>query len=366
MTVTLGILREYVEGESRVSIVPEIIPKLNALGISVIVESGAGKGSYFTDDMYRSAGATVSEDRDDIFWSSDIIAFVQYPSSDDVPKMKRGSILIGLLSPEKNMGLIDLMDRQGVTAFSMERIPRTTRAQSMDVLTSQSSVAGYVGAVIAAANSPRLMPMLSTAAGTVKPSRVLVLGAGVAGLMTIATLRRLGAVVTAYDVRKPAKEDVKSLGAKFLDIDIEASSAGGYARELTDEEKRRQQEILVEAMVESDVIITTASVPGKKAPILITKDSVERMSPGTVIVDLSADSGGNCELTVRGETVLHNGVKIIGVENPAARMPVDSSRMYSRNMVAFIQLILKDGRIDRGSSDELLVACRVNDSGRVG
>lgn len=363
MTVKVGVPKEYVEGESRVSIVPETVPKLNSMGMTVLVESGAGDGSYFTDEMYRASGATVSESRDDILGSSDIIAFVQYPSGDDVPKMRDGSIITGLLVPEKNEELVGLMNRRSITGFTLERMPRTTRAQSMDVLTSQSSVAGYVGAVIAAANSPRLMPMLTTAAGTVKPSRVLVLGAGVAGLMTIATLRRLGAVVTAYDVRKPAKEDVKSLGAKFLDIDIEASSAGGYARELTDEEKGRQQEILVQAMAGSDVVITTASVPGKQAPMLVTKDAVERMSPGSVIVDLSADSGGNCGLTVRGETVLHKGVKIIGVANPASRMPVDSSGMFSRNMAAFLQLILKDGEIDRAFSDELLVACMVNSSG---
>lgn len=365
LAVVLGIPKEIAEDENRVSVVPDSVKKLGNQGIEVMVQSGAGEGAYFTDEHYRANGATVVKSREELFHSSNIVGTVQCPNSGDIGNMSEESILVGLLSPESNSHIIEVAASRGVTSFSLDRMPRTTRAQSMDVLTSQSSVSGYVGAILAAVNSPRLMPMLTTAAGTVKPSKVLVLGAGVAGLMTIATLRRLGAVVTAYDVRKPAREDVRSLGAKFLNLDIEASTTGGYARELTKEEKEKQQELLEKAMTDSDVIITTASVPGRKAPLLIPGESVEKMVPGTVIIDLSADSGGNCELTKRGKVVeYHNGVKIIGVANPASRMPVNASEMYSRNMVAFLELIVKDGTIDQSFSDELLKSCRVMETGR--
>lgn len=363
MTI-LGVPKEYAGNESRVSIIPDAVPKLKKLGLDVVVESGAGNGSYFTDEMYRDYGAIVEGDRNALFQSSDIIGTVQHPRVEDLSQMKKGTILIGLLFPERNRELIRAAESNGIVSFSLDKLPRTTRAQSMDVLTSQSSVSGYVGAVIAAANSPKLMPMLTTAAGTVKPSRVLVLGAGVAGLMTIATSRRLGAMVTAYDVRKAAEDDVRSLGAKFLDLGIEASSTGGYARELTQEEKDEQQKLLVNAMVDSDVIITTASVPGRKAPVLISRQAVAQMRPGTLIVDLSADSGGNCELTKAGETVQLNGVSIIGVENPPSHMPVNASEMYSRNITAFLQLIVKDGTIDHSYKDELLEASMVSGPGR--
>lgn len=364
MTVTLGIPKEYLEGEKRVSFVPEEIPKLQTLGIDVVIETGAGYGSYFTDDMYRNAGATVIYQREQIFRDSDIIVTVQYPKIDDISEMKNGSLLIGLLLPDRNRELIQAAESRGVITFSMDMLPRTSRAQVMDVLTSQSSIAGYVGAVIGAANSSKLMPMLTTAAGTVKPSKVLVLGAGVAGLMAIATSRRLGAVVTAYDVRKAAKEEVKSLGARFLDLGIEATSTGGYARELTPDESETQQKMLVAAMTGFDLIITTASVPGKKAPVLITKETVELLTPGTLIVDLSADSGGNCELTRSGDEVSHHGVTIIGVSNPPSHMPVNSSEMFSRNLAAFIQLIVKDGAIGMPFEDELLIECMVSGNNR--
>lgn len=360
MTVLLGIPKEHIDGEMRVPFVPDAIPKLEKLGIQVIIETGAGSGSYITDDMYRKAGASIIEQRKQIFSDSDVIVTVQFPEPDDVSLMKEGSVLIGMLYPERNRELIQIAESRGVISFSMEKLPRTSRAQTMDVLTSQSSVAGYVGAVVGAANSPKLMPMLTTAAGTIKPAKVLVLGAGVAGLMAIATARRLGAVVTAYDVRKAAEEEVKSLGARFLDLGIEATSTGGYARELTSEEKEKQQEMLVNAMTGFDLIITTASVPGKKAPMLITKDAVDRFLPGTLIVDLSADSGGNCELTKSGQEVSHNGVRIIGVSNPPSHMPINSSEMLSRNLTSFVQLIVKDGSIQIPLKDDLLEECMVS------
>ena len=364
MSPILGIAKEYLPGESRVPIVPEAIPRLTKLGLTVKIETGAGNDSYFSDEMYSQSGAEILANRHEIFQSSHIVATVQYPKPEDVLLMRNGSIVIGLLYPIRNAELIQAANNRNIHAFSLEKLPRTTRAQSMDVLTSQSSVSGYVGAVVAASSSPRLMPMLTTAAGTVKPSKVLVLGAGVAGLMTISTLRRLGAVVTAYDVRKAAEDEVKSLGAKFLNLGIEASSTGGYARELTSDEKEKQQSMLVDAMAGSDVIVTTASVPGRKAPVLISKEALGHLHPGTVVVDLSTDSGGNCELTVAGETVDYNGIRIIGVSNPPSRMPVNSSEMFSRNLTAFLELIVKEGKIDYSFQDELLKECMV--SGKTG
>lgn len=360
MSIVLGVPKEYLNDEKRVSIVPETVTRLKNIGIDVSVEKGAGDNSYFTDEMYRNSGAIIVDQRTELFSSSDVIVTVQYPRNEDLEKMRKGAILVGMLYPDRNKDLITMAESCGLIAFSLEKLPRTSRAQSMDVLTSQASVSGYVGSILAAANSPRMMPMLTTAAGTIKPAKVLVLGAGVAGLMAIATSKRLGAMVTAYDVRKAAEEEVKSLGAKFLELGIEASSTGGYARELTPEEIQKQREMLVTAMVGSDAIITTASVPGKKAPMLIPEDAVQRMKPGTVIVDLSADSGGNCALTVSGEEVNHNGVRIIGVGNPPSRMPVNSSEMFSRNITAFLQLIVQNGQIDRTFRDELLKECMVS------
>ncbi len=357
MSIILAVPKELPDGERRVAVVPEAVQKLKNFGLNVLVEKNAGVGSFFPDDMYTEAGAAIVDSRKDLFSSADIVGTVQCPGVEDFDVMKERSIVIGLVPAAKKEVLVKKADSRGITLFSLDRLPRTTRAQSMDVLTSQSSVSGYVGAVIAASSSPRLMPMLTTAAGTVKPSRVLVLGAGVAGLMTISTLRRLGAVVTAYDVRKAAEDEVKSLGAKFLNLGIEASSEGGYARELTSDEKEKQQSMLVDAMAGSEVIVTTASVPGRRAPVLVSKEALGHMHPGTVIVDLSADSGGNCELTVAGETVDYNGIRIIGVSNPPSRMPVNSSEMFSRNLSAFLELIVRDGKLDYSFQDELLKEC---------
>ena len=357
MRVTLGVPKENVQYERRVSVVPEIIPRLKLMGLNVIVEPGAGESAYFPDSLYAEEGAVIAENREEVFRSADIIVSVQRPSAKDVKNMKNGGILIGILLPERNPDVISAVFQTGVVAFTLERIPRITRAQSMDVLSSQSSVAGYRAALLGAVNSPKLMPMLTTAAGTVKPARVLVIGAGVAGLMAIATARRMGSSVTAYDVRRTAGEDVRSLGAKFLELNIDASGIGGYARELTSEEKEQQQEMLENALLNSEVIITTASVPGRRAPLIITKEQIGRMSPGTVIVDLAADSGGNCELTKLGTTEEYKGVKVIGAANLPAEIPINSSQMFSRNLQAFLELIMKEGAISRTFDDEILAAC---------
>ncbi len=364
MGIIFAVRKEQLDGEKRVAVVPEAVQKLKNSGLEVMVEKNAGMGSYFTDDMYTEAGAVIVDSRIKLFSSADIVGTVQCPSVEDLDVMKEGAIVIGRVPSDRIELLAKKADSRKITLFSLDRLPRTTKAQRMDVLTSQASVSGYAGAVIAASSSPRLMPMLTTAAGTVKPSKVLVLGAGVAGLMTISTLRRLGAVVTAYDVRKAAEDEVKSLGGKFLNLGIEASSAGGYARELTSDEKKKQQSMLVDAMAGSDVIVTTASVPGRRAPVLISKEVLSHLRPGTVIVDLSADSGGNCEVTVSGETVDYNGIRIIGVSNPPSHMPVNASEMFSRNLTAFLELIVKDGKLDYSFRDELLKECMV--SGRAG
>lgn len=361
MSVTLGILKDSQSNERRVSIVPDTLPKLMDLGLEVIVESGAGQSSYFPDRMYVEQGAAIIGKREELLEKSDLITSVHSPSVQDLSMMRQGSVVVGMLQPEKNAKLIEAARNARINMFALERIPRITRAQSMDVLSSQASVAGYRAVILGAAISPMLMPMLTTAAGTVQPARVLVIGAGVAGLMAIATARRLGATVTAYDVRRAAGEDVRSLGARFLEPDIDASSHGGYARELTPEEEKMQKQLLEDAIVDSDVIVTTASVPGRTAPRIISRETVERMAPGTSIIDLAADSGGNCELTKPGNVEEYNGVKISGPLNLASEVPINASRMYSRNIASFIGLVVSERKIVKSFDDEILAACLVSE-----
>lgn len=352
--LTAGVLRDITIEEKRVSIVPDGVKKLISAGLDVIVERGAGEGSFFNDREYEEAGARIIDSREELLSASDLVLTVQRPSINDAGKMKPGAVAVGVMMPERYKEDYIALSKHGIRAFALEKIPRISRAQGMDVLSSQSSSAGYYAAIIAAGESPRFMPMLTTAGGTVRPSRVLVIGAGVAGLMAIATARRLGASVTGYDVRKTAGSDVKSLGARFLDLDIDASSESGYARELTVEEKARQEKMLEEEIVSSDVIITTASVPGKPAPVILGKSTVGRMKPGTVIVDLAADSGGNCELTRPGYSIQIDGVKIVGHLNFPSGVPINSSEMFSRNLVEFLMLLTSEGRIMKDSSDEII------------
>lgn len=363
MTVILGVPKELSNYENRISVVPEVVQRLKETGIDVLVESGAGERAFFTDEDFRKSGAQILHDRGDIFSEADIIACIQRPEPEEIAMMKRGSVLMGILFTDRYPEIRDAIMGAGVVAFALERIPRTTRAQSMDVLSSQSSVSGYRAAVLAASLSPRLMPMLTTAAGTVQPAKVLVIGAGVAGLMAIATTRRLGASVTAYDVRRAAGDEVRSLGAKFLEPEIDASAEGGYARELTEEERAIQRKLLDDALSQSDIVISTAVVPGRKAPLIITRENVESMSPGSVIVDIAAESGGNCELTVEGSVEDHGGVKIAGPRNLASDAPINASRMFARNVASLLSLVVSEGHIVESLDDEILTSCRVKEGG---
>lgn len=366
LALTVGILAEVQNGESRVAVVPEDAAKLVSRGMKIIIQSGAGVASLFSDDDYIRAGAAIATDRSEVLFNSEIVLMLQRPSYDDLRMMKQGTVVAGSIYPVRFPELVQRLAEEGVTAFSLELMPRTTRAQSMDILSSQSSVAGYRAAVTGAFHSKRFMPMLTTAAGTVRPASVLVIGAGVAGLMAIATCRRLGASVTAYDVRKPAGEDVRSLGAKFLDTGIDATGTGGYARELTEDERQKEKMVLEEALLASDIVITTAGVPGKKAPMIISGDTVSRMKRGAIIVDITAESGGNCELTEPGRITDTGRVKIIGLENAPSEVPVNASQMYSRNMREFLSILVDEaGNIVRPESDDLLTACLVCTGGRI-
>lgn len=366
MTIRVGILKETYAGERRVSMIPDVVAKARNLGIEVLVEKNAGTSSFYEDDEYVRSGAVLTESRDDIFNSCDVITTLQRPSSEDLGRMRAGSFLIGMIYPLKFPDVVRNLAAGNITSFSLELMPRTTRAQSMDVLTSQSSTAGYMAAVMAASNLPRLIPMLTTAAGTIRPARALVIGAGVAGLMAIATLKRMGATVSAFDVRRSAGEDVRSLGGRFLDIGIDAVGDGGYARDLTESEHKEQHDMLERAVAESDIVVTAAGVPGKPAPIIVTSSMVKGMKKGAVLVDVAAESGGNCELTEVGRTVEHSGVRIVGNSNLSSEVPISSSEMFSRNMLSFILLLVDDeGSLRTDFTDDILRSCLVTHKGKV-
>ena len=333
------VLRETQEGEARVALMPESVKKLVALGAVVQVESRAGLSAARTDDEYREAGAEISSDREALLADADVLAVVNRPSANDFARLKKGAVVIGFLRPlDEPAELLPAVDR-GITTFSVELIPRITRAQAMDALSSMATVAGYKAVLIAAAHIPRMFPLLMTAAGTVPPARVLVLGAGVAGLQAIATARRLGAVVEGYDVRAAAGEQVKSLGATFLEVDlggIKTEDAGGYAVELSEEAMNRGRALIAEHAKTTDVIITTAQVPGRKAPLLITEEAVDGMKRGSIIIDLAGSTGGNCALTQADVIVERDGVTIIAPTNLTATVPVHASQLYSRNVTSFL------------------------------
>jgi NAD(P) transhydrogenase subunit alpha len=349
--VRVGVPRETAPGERRVALVPESVPKLTALGLEVAVERGAGHPAAFTDQTYEEAGATLVDNALD----ADLVVKVARPSADEVAKLRSGAVLVGFLAPLTDPDGIAQLQARGVTAFAMESIPRTTRAQSMDALSSQANVSGYKAALIAADRLPRFFPMLMTAAGTVAPAKVLVLGAGVAGLQAIATARRLGAVVTGFDVRPVVKDQVESLGATFLELSVRGEeTAGGYAAELTPEQQAQQQAELAERMADFDAVITTALIPGRPAPRLIPASAVEAMRPGSVIVDLAAEAGGNCELTTPGEITVEHDVTIVGLTNLPSTMPYHASQLYSRNIVALVSLLVADGELKLDWSDEIV------------
>ncbi len=349
----IGVPREVTEGERRVALVPESVGRLAQVELEVLVERGAGEAAAFRDEAYAEAGAELS-DRDRIFAEADVVAKVRKPSDDEVGRLRDGVVLIGLLEPLTDKERLDRLAERGVVGFAMESIPRITRAQPMDALSSQATVSGYKAVLLAADRLPRFFPMLMTAAGTVAPAKVLVLGAGVAGLQAIATARRLGAVVSAFDVRPVVKEQVESLGATFLELGVRGEETeGGYARELSEEEQRQQQRELEEKMPEFDVVITTALVPGRPAPKLIPGSAVAAMRPGSVIVDLAAEAGGNCELTEPGQDVVREGVTIIGQTDLPSAMPFHASQLYSKNVTALLNHLISEGNIELDFSDEI-------------
>jgi H+-translocating NAD(P) transhydrogenase subunit alpha len=358
----IGVPKETAAGEHRVALVPEVVGKLKAKGLDVVVQSGAGDDALLTDAAFVEAGAKISSDAAEI-WGSDVVVTIAPPDPEQIRSLGSGSILIGFLAPLTSPETTRALADQHATAFAMEVIPRISRAQAMDALSSQSNVAGYRAALLGAEELGRFYPMLMTAAGTIPPAKVLVLGVGVAGLQAIATAKRLGARTTGYDVRPEVAEQVQSLGAQWLDLGLEASGEGGYARELTDEERARQQQALTDAIKGFDVVITTALVPGRPAPKLVTAEAVEGMKPGSVIVDLAGESGGNCELTVPGETVVRHDVKIVSPLNLPAGMAEHSSQLFARNVLALLELFIgEDGALKIDFDDEIISgACIVRD-----
>jgi NAD(P) transhydrogenase subunit alpha len=361
-TLVIGIPRETFPGENRVALIPDLIPKLTRAGLKVLVEAGAGRAAGITDNDYESKSAQVVADRKKLFETSDIILQVRGIGANpqagrgDLDLFKPDQSVIGFFEPLTPDETIKELAAKRVNIFSMEMMPRITRAQTMDALSAMATVAGYKAVLLAAGMLPRMFPMLMTAAGTVTPARVFVIGAGVAGLQAIATAKRLGAVVRGYDIRPAVKEQVESLGAKFVEMVLETGEAedkGGYAKAMDEEFYRRQRELMAKVIKESDVVITTAAVPGKKAPLLISADMVRAMSAGSVIVDLAAERGGNCELTRSGQTVEERGVYIIGPENLPATVPFHASQMYARNITAFLLHLVKDGKLDFNIEDEI-------------
>ena len=358
----VAVPKETAPGERRVALVPEVVRRLAGLGLEVAVEPGAGAGARIPDDAFAEAGATLTAEG---LWDADVLVKVQPPSAEEVGRLGSGTLLVGFLAPLTAPDTTRALAQAGVTALAMEAIPRISRAQSMDALSSQATVAGYRAGLIAAQELGRFLPMLTTAAGTIPPAKVLVLGAGVAGLQAIATSKRLGAVVTGYDVRPEVADQVQSLGAKFLDLGVQAVGEGGYARELTEEERAQQQAALQDAIAGQDAVITTALVPGRPAPTLITADAVRRMAPGSVVVDLAAEAGGNCELTEPGQTVVREDVTIAGPLNLPSTMPEHASRLYARNMQALLELITTEGALTLDFDDEVVAGACVTRGGDV-
>jgi len=359
MPLTIAVSRERTPGEQRVALVPETAKKFAALGAALRMEQSAGVESHFLDSDY--ATTTLVDGIREAYGEAGLILRVTPPSAEEIAAMPEGAVLIGLLKPYESKERLAAFNARRITAFSLELLPRISRAQSMDALSSQGACAGYQCGLIAAARCTKFFPMLTTAAGTIRPARVLVIGAGVAGLQAIATCRRLGAMVEAYDVRAAAREQIESLGAKFVDTGVSADGAGGYARDLTAEEKAQQAEKLAKAVAAADVVITTAAIPGKKAPVIITREMVGRMKYGAIIVDMAAESGGNCELTQPGEHVIANDVNIHGPLNLPSRMPTHASELYAKNLYNFLSPWIKDGQLNIDWDDEVVagtVLCR--------
>ena len=363
MSVTIGALRESAPRETRVSLVPEVTDKLIRDGAGVLIERAAGERAGYPDALYK--GVNWSDGASSVLQAADVLLTVQPLTLDQIAQLRTSAVVVGFMQPYARAAEVRALRERGVTSFAMELVPRISRAQSMDALSSQASIGGYKAVLIAASQLQKFLPMLTTAAGTIRPAQVLVIGAGVAGLQAIATARRLGAVVEAYDVRSATREQVRSLGAKFVDTGVSAEGAGGYARELTTEEKAKQQEVLDARVAAADAVITTAAVPGRPAPRLISRAVIERMRPGSVVVDLAAEQGGNCELTRAGEIVEHQHVKIVGPVNLAAELAYNASEMYARNLYNFLKPALVKGELVIDWNDEVFAQSCLTSGGVV-
>ncbi|EPG65297.1 Re/Si-specific NAD(P)(+) transhydrogenase subunit alpha [Leptospira wolffii] len=364
--MNIGVLKEAKE-ETRVAVTPDVVDALKKIGASVTVEKGAGEGSYFSDEDYKKAGASIAA-RADVLKKSDILVSIHLADGASLSKIKKGAIYLGMFQPASNASVVKKFAGQKSTLVSLDAIARITRAQSMDVLSSQATVSGYKAVLLAATHLTRFFPMLTTAAGTITPASVLIIGAGVAGLQAIASSRRLGAVVDVFDTRPEVKEQVQSLGAKFVEVEgaTHSAAAGGYAVEQTEEYKKRQQEAIEKFAAKADVIITTALIPGRKAPIIITKKIVDKMKSGSVVVDLASSNGGNCEYTQHGKTVLtKNGVSVIGHLNLPGSLPSDASRMFAKNVLNFLKLLIKDKKVNLDLNDEIISSTTIAHDGEI-
>ena len=363
MAIQICVPKEVRKDEQRVALVPDTVKRLASESLLINIQSGAGELVGYTDADYENA--SIVADSKELLGKADITLMVNPATSEQIEQLKDGSVLIGYMDPHADLQRFNQLKNKNISAFSMELIPRISRAQAMDALSSQASIAGYKAVLLAANILGKFFPMLTTAAGTIRPSKVLIIGAGVAGLQAIATARRLGAIVEAYDVRAATKEQVESLGAKFVDIEIKAEGDGGYARELSEEEKQQQQEILAKHVAAADVIITTAAIPGRSSPRIISTAMVEGMRGGSVIVDLAAEGGGNCELTKADETVLHQGIKIYGPVNVPSMVGNHASEMYSKNLLNFLELLIQDGVINIDLEDEIISGSLITHAGAI-
>ncbi len=363
MSIRLGVPKEIEQGERRVALVPTVAERFRKLGAEILVERGAGMGSHYPDDHYKDC--TMVDSAAELYRQADLVLKIQPPSEAEIELMQEGTAVAGMMLPHRFPERVAKLRDRKILAFAMELVPRISRAQSMDVLSSQASVAGYKAALIAADLADVFFPMLTTAAGTIRPAKVLVIGAGVAGLQAIATARRLGAMVEGYDVRSATREQVESLGAKFVDTGVSAEGSGGYARELTDEEKQQQQQVLEDRIAAADTVITTAAIPGRPSPRIIRKEAVERMKPGALIIDLAAEGGGNCELTEPGKQVTHNDVIVYGPLNVPSEMPVHASEMFSKNLLNFFTPMIKDGEFKPDWDDEVIAGSALTRDGEI-
>lgn len=364
----IAIAKESHVNERRVALIPDVVAKLVKQGLEIEVEAGAGERAFYSDNAYEEAGAKIVADTAALWREADVLLKVGSLQDWEIEQLREGSILIGFLNPLGNPAIVGRLAEKKVTAFSMETIPRTSRAQVMDALSSQANIGGYKAALIAATAMPKFFPMLTTAAGTIRPAKVLVMGAGVAGLQAIATCRRLGAVVEAFDIRPEVKEQVESLGAKFVDVTLKEDTVaeGGYAKEISEESKQRTREVLSDRVAASDVVITTAQVPGKKAPVLVTKAMLDGMKPGSLVVDLAAEQGGNCEGTEAGKDIVYNGVTIIGPVNLPSTMPIHASELYAKNISALLKLMInKENQLELNFEDEIVAGACVASMGEI-